>query len=200
MMYTLSKELLRRKSAQQVIGVLMIEHEDTPTMPRPIPQKDASGATTIQVPAVQAAQAMQSAPTAHPYMSIDDLLALQVVSDPQISPDGMLIAFTVQRSNGETNTTSSAIWLVHSAGGKTATPWQVTRGEHHDFAPRWSPDGRILAFLSDRGGAPQIYLLPMSSGEARQLSKLSQGVTDYNWKPDGTALLAHSPWKAADDQ
>jgi len=178
----------------------MIENEDTPTMPRPIPQKDASGATTIQVPAVQAAQAMQSAPAAHPYMSIDDLLALQLVSDPQISPDGMLIAFTVQRSNGETNTTSSAIWLVHSAGGKTGTPWQITGGEHHDFAPRWSPDGRTLAFLSDRGGSTQIYLLPMSGGEAHQLSKLSQGVTDYSWKPDSTALLAHSPWKADDDQ
>lgn len=181
----------------------MIENEDTPTIPRPIPQKDTSGATTIQVPTVQAAQAVASAPSAlpaHPYVSIDDLLALQIVSDPQISLDGTLIAFTVQRSNGETNTTSSAIWLVHSTGGKTGTPWQVTGGEHHDFAPRWSPDGRTLAFLSDREGAPQIYLLPMSGGEARQLSKLAQGVTEYSWKPDGTALLAHSPWKADDDQ
>src|SRR5205823_1678581 len=115
-MYTLNKQPGGRELIHRFGGPCMIENEDTPTMPRPIPQKDASGATTIQAPAVQAAQAMQSAPAAHPYMSIDDLLALQVVSDPQISPDGMLITFTVQRNNGETNTTSSAIWLVHSAG------------------------------------------------------------------------------------
>jgi len=66
--------------------------------------------------------------------------------------------------------------------------------------PRWSPDGQTLAFLSDRAGTPQIFLLPMNGGEARQVSALAQGVTEYSWKPDGSLLLAHSPWKPEDDQ
>jgi len=134
-----------------------------------------------------------------PYVSIEDLPALQLASDPQISPDGTLIAFTVQRCNGETNTTSSAIWLVNIADGKAAAPRQLTGDEQHDFAPRWSPAGHTLAFLSDRGGTPQLYLLSMQGGEAHRLSNLRQGITEYSWRPDGTALLAHSPWKPADD-
>ncbi len=133
-----------------------------------------------------------------PHTTIDDLLALRIASDPQISPDGSLIAFTVLESDGEKNTTSSALWLVGSAGGKA--PWQITGGEHHDTTPRWSPDGRTLAFLSDRTGTTQVYLLSMDGGEARQLSKLAHGVSEYRWRPDGRVLLAHSAWGPADEQ
>ncbi len=138
--------------------------------------------------------------SALPYMSVEDLLTLQIASDPQISPDGSLIAFTVLRCDAEKNSTSSSIWLVSSRGGKNAAPWQISSGEQHDTQPRWSPDGRTLAFLSDRTGTPQIFLLPMSGGEARQLSSLPQGVSEYSWRPDGAVILAHSPWKPGDDQ
>lgn len=175
----------------------MIENEDTPTLPRPVPHTDTDGAGTIQVPTVQAAAA--AAAPLHPFVSVDDLLALQLASDPQISPDGTLIAFTVQQCDGEANTTSSAIWLVDKEDAKAGSARQVTGGKQHDFAPRWSPDGHTLAFLSDRSGTTQIYLLPMSGGEARQLSKLQQDVSEYSWRPDGLALLAHSPWKPEDD-
>src|SRR5947209_15626153 len=175
----------------------MIENDNVPTTPRPIPHTDS--AATIQVPAVHAAATTPATtPPAHPYMSVDDLLELQIAGDPQISPDGSYIAFTLQRNHRETNTTSSNIWMVSTHGGKTETAWQVTSGEKHDIAPRWSPDGSTLAFLSDRSGTAQIYLLPMSGGEARQLSNLPQGVTEYNWRPDGSALLVHSPWKPDD--
>ena len=177
----------------------MIENEDMATEPRPIANDTiASSPATIQVPAAQAA----ASPPANPFISIDDLLALQLASDPHISPDGSLIAFTIHQGNGETNTTTSAIWLVYSKGGKTQIPRQVTglgTGNHHDFAPRWSPDGQFLAFLSDRSGSVQIYLLPLQGGEALQVSNLKQGVTEYSWRPDGTALLAHSAWKTTDD-
>jgi dipeptidyl aminopeptidase/acylaminoacyl peptidase len=135
-------------------------------------------------------------------MSVDDLLALRIVADPQISPDGTMIAFTLQQSHADTNRTSSAIWVVASKGGRGEEPRQLTNSEgvYHDMLPRWSPDGRALAFLSDRSGSPQIHLLSLLGGEAHQVSALSQGVTDYNWRPDGSALLAHSFWKAADDQ
>jgi dipeptidyl aminopeptidase/acylaminoacyl peptidase len=141
-----------------------------------------------------------SAPTLPtlPYATIDDLLALRIASDPQISPDGSLIAFTVLESDGENNTTSSALWLVGSGGGKS--PWQISGGEHHDMLPRWSPDGRTLAFVSDRAGTTQIYLLPMDGGEARQFSRLAQGVSEYRWRPDGLVLLAHSAWGPVDER
>ena len=178
----------------------MIENEDMATVPRRITHDDdASSPATIQVPAVQAAPT----PPVNPYVNIDDLPALQLASDPQLSPDGSLIAFTVHQCDAEDNTTSSVTWLVHSKAGKAQTPGQVTGvgpGKHHDVAPRWSPDGQFLAFLSDRSGSMQIYLLPLQGGEARQVSHLSQGVSEYNWRPDGTALLAHSAWKPADDQ
>jgi dipeptidyl aminopeptidase/acylaminoacyl peptidase len=171
-------------------------------------------ATTIEQPAVEdkldtvaSVQQPTSAnttsaarPSALPYMSVEDLLTLQIASDPQISPDGSLIAFTVLQCHAEANTTSSAIWLVNSVGGKNASPWQITCGEYHDAQPRWSPDGRTLAFVSDRTGTAQIFLLPLSGGEARQLSSLAQGVSAYSWRPDGALILAHSPWKPSDDQ
>ena len=83
----------------------MIEKEDMATTPRPIAQDTiTASSTTIQVPATQEA----TIPTANPFIGVDDLLALKVVSDPQISPDGSLIAYTVQ-CNEETDTTSSSI-------------------------------------------------------------------------------------------
>jgi dipeptidyl aminopeptidase/acylaminoacyl peptidase len=191
----------------------MIEPGDIPTTPRPLSLTNDNEATTIQVPTSQtiatASPALApAATTALPFVNIDDLLAIQLAGDPQVSPQDMtaasssgpLIAFVVHRCNAEKNTTSSAIWLVHSSGGKTDPAWQVTSGEQHDFAPRWSPDGRGLAFLSDRSGSVQIYLLSLNGGEARQVSHLRNGVTEYSWKPDGTVILAQSPWKPADDR
>jgi dipeptidyl aminopeptidase/acylaminoacyl peptidase len=178
----------------------MIENDDMATEQRPVTHDDAAASpATIEVPAVPAA----TAPPANPYVNVDDLLALQLAGDPQFSPDGSLIAFTILQSKAETNTTSSSIWLVDSKAGKNQAPRQLTGvepGKHHDVAPRWSPDGQHLAFLSDRSGSIQIYLLPLQGGEARQVSNLSQGVTEFHWRSDGTALLAHSAWKPADDQ
>ncbi len=176
----------------------MIEKEDMATTPHPISQ-DAitTSSTTIQVQATQEA----AIPHANPFIDVDDVLALKLVSDPQISPDGSFIAYTVQ-CNEDMNTTSSAIWLIHSQDGKTQTPRQLTgigTQKYRDFAPRWSPDGQFLAFLSDRNGIAQIYILPLAGGESQQVSNLKQDITEYSWRPDGKAILAHSAWKAIDD-
>jgi dipeptidyl aminopeptidase/acylaminoacyl peptidase len=197
-MYTLSIQTIAHQASYR-LELFMIENEDMATAPRPVVRDDgASSPATIQVPVAQET----TAPPANPFVNVDDLLALQVASDPQISPDGSHIAFTVHQCNEQANTTSSAIWLIHSKDGKTQTPRQVTGTgpeKHHDVAPRWSPDGQFLAFLSDRNGSMQIYLLPLEGGEVRQVSTLSQGVTEYSWRPDGKALLAHSAWKPSDE-
>ena len=180
----------------------MIEKEDMATTPRPITQDNqdntiTTSSSTIQVPVAQEA----TVPPTNPFIDVDDLVALKVVSDPQISPDGSLIAYTIQ-CNEKTNTTSSAIWLIHSQEGKVQTPRQLTgtgTQKHHDFAPRWSPDGQFLAFLSDRNGTAQIHVLPLAGGETQQVSYLKQNITEYSWRPDGKDFLAHSAWKPIDD-
>ena len=190
----------------------MIENDDTSTQPQQVSDDGAVAAATIQIPAAQAqvpstpTPAVTGAPDTNPptlpYMSVDDLLALRILSAPRLSPDGSQIAFAAGQSDAAKNATSSAIWLVNARGGKGEAPRQLTNLENtsHDMQPCWSPDGKTLAFLSDRSGSPQIHLLSMAGGEARQVSHLSQGVFEYNWRPDGTALLAHSPWKPEDDQ
>lgn len=116
----------------------------------------------------------------------EDLLALDVITDAQLVPDGSRVAYTVKHADLERNEYRSAIFLVSTDGG--SAPRQITSGTHRDSAPRWSPDGRELAFVSDRSGTSQIYLLDLAGGEPRQLTDLPRGATDPVWSPDGTRL------------
>ncbi|GER91812.1 hypothetical protein KDW_59740 [Dictyobacter vulcani] len=161
---------------------------------------------TIQVPIEDLPpQAGQSAPlvaemSVIPPMEIEDLLSIKVASDPQISPDGRLIAYVVLECDAQDDATRSAIWLVESNGGKLTAPRKLSSGAYHDTMPRWSSDGQSLAFLSNRSGMTQIYLLALNGGEAEQVSELKQGVSEYSWHPNGQILLAHSAWKPQDEQ
>jgi dipeptidyl aminopeptidase/acylaminoacyl peptidase len=162
-------------------------------------QQQQETVSTIGVPALPAGVPAPSAPGL-PYMQIEDLLSLRVASDPQLSPDGAWIAFTVHHCHAAANTTGSSLWLVNSAANSPQPARQLTSGLYHDTMPRWSPDGQMLAFLSDRAGTTQIHLLPLNGGEPRQVSTLAQGITEYSWHPDGKTLLAHSYWKPEDEQ
>jgi dipeptidyl aminopeptidase/acylaminoacyl peptidase len=98
-----------------------------------------------------------------------DLFRIQWVSDARLSPDGRLIAFTVTRLDEEADDYRSAIWVVPADGA--IPPRRFTGGAGKDSAPRWSPDGVRLAFLSDReGGKAQVYVIDMTGGEARKLT------------------------------
>ena len=133
----------------------------------------------------------------------EDYFSFEFASDPNLSPDGKLVAYVVTKIDRAQNRRNSSIWMVAVDGSRA--PWQFTTSPQSANSPRWSPDGKSLAFLSSRpaentpaGGAGstpaeqprnQIYLLSMNGGEARRITNLKNGVSLFRWSPDGTRLV-----------
>jgi dipeptidyl aminopeptidase/acylaminoacyl peptidase len=118
-------------------------------------------------------------------ITFKDLISLHRVSEPQISPNGRWIAYSVATPDLEANHSVHDIWVVPAAGGGEAR--QLTRGGS-DMRPRWSPDGKKLAFISGRSGTPQIYWIALEGGEATRLTSLSTGADNELWSPDGKSV------------
>ena len=121
----------------------------------------------------------------HP-ITFDDLFGMGRVSDPQISPDGKRIAYTVTWYDIEKNKGNSDIWIVSIDGGE---PIQLTNSPKDDSHPRWSPDGKRIAFISSRTETPQLWMIPSDGGEAKQITTISTGASGVEWSPDGKHLL-----------
>ena len=119
-------------------------------------------------------------------LELDDLFKLKRVGDPQISPDGTRVAYTVTEVLKDENRTNSDVWLIAADG--SGDPRKLTASPKHDRHPRWSPDGKWIAFESTRDGASQIWLLPVDGGEAKKLTTISTGASSAVWAPDGKSL------------
>ena len=120
-------------------------------------------------------------------LTVDDFFAIRGVDDPQFSPDGRWVAYTVTTADLEADEEKTRIWMVPSAGGD---PVAMTSPERSASKPRWSPDGRYLAFLAaPEDGEDQVWTLFREGGEAVQLTKTASGVDDYAWSPDGKRMV-----------
>lgn len=123
----------------------------------------------------------------------DDLFCLKFLHSGNLSPDGKMIVYEVSRMDkGEQeHEEHSALWLLSLENGETR---QLTNGVARDSNPQWSPDGRIIAFVSSRDKKPQIYTMSVDGGEARALTSLKQGVGGgLAWSPDGAQLAFTVP-------
>jgi dipeptidyl aminopeptidase/acylaminoacyl peptidase len=117
--------------------------------------------------------------------TIDQLVSLRRVGSPVISPDAQRVAYTVRETNWEENAYETEIWLADVGAG---TVRQLTNARKSSSQPAWSPDGRTLAFVSDRTDKRQIYLIDPAGGEADELTTQEDGVTGFLWSPDGKQI------------
>ncbi len=116
-------------------------------------------------------------------LQVEDLFAFRLVGDVQLSPAGDRVAYVESRVNKEKNEYETSIWMVTPPQG----PVRFTGGTT-DASPRFSPDGSQLAFISRRSGQPQVWVMSVLGGEARQLTKVQGGVREFVWSPDGSRI------------
>ena len=119
--------------------------------------------------------------------TIDRILALRTVSDVEISPDGRWVAYTVTTRDRDANLNRSSVWVVATDGG---TPRQLTRGPRADRSPRWAPDSRWLAFLSDRDSTrrSQVFGIEPDGGESWRITSSATPVSAFRIAPDGSRI------------
>jgi dipeptidyl aminopeptidase/acylaminoacyl peptidase len=136
---------------------------------------------------VVAAQTAPATPPAPRAITVDDVFEIRGVGDPQIAEDGKWVAYTVSNASLKEDKTETRIWMTPASGGD---PVVMTAEEVSSSHPRWSPDGKFLAFLSKRGeGKGQVWLLNRMGGEAQKLTDTVQDVEDFVWSPDSQRLV-----------
>ncbi len=141
-------------------------------------------AAALLAPAVPAAQGKRP-------ISLDDHSRIVSVNDPQRSPDGQWVAYTLSTIDAEKDRRNTDVWMVKWDGSEQL---QLTSSPDNESSPRWSPDNKYLAFVASRGTEEerrrggQIWLLNRAGGEAQRVSDFKGGVSDIQWSPDSTRI------------
>jgi dipeptidyl aminopeptidase/acylaminoacyl peptidase len=134
-----------------------------------------------------AAQSAPTTPLAPRAITVDDVFQIHDVRDPQISDDGHWVAYTVSTAMLKEDKNETRIWMAPAAGGDAIA---MSAEGVSSSRPRWSPDGKFLAFLSKRNeGKTQVWLLNRMGGEAQKLTDTIQDVDDFVWSPDSKRLV-----------
>ncbi|MFI9503492.1 serine hydrolase [Nocardia sp. NPDC052566] len=122
------------------------------------------------------------------YLGFDDLARVATPSDPALAPDGSRVVYVLRTVDPVRDTDIRALWQVVPG----SEPTQLTRGTA-DICPRWSPDGRTIAFLRAEDGPAQLWLLPAAGGEPERITELPLGAGEPVWSPDGTRIAFTAP-------
>ena len=120
-------------------------------------------------------------------MTIEDLILAPRIAAPQLSPDGRTVVFTQTTTDGKTGRRNSDIYSVPADGSSQAK--SLIDGDKNESTPRWSPDGKRIAFLANRDGATQIYIADADGGDVKKVTSLHAGAQPpFVWSPDGTRI------------
>jgi dipeptidyl aminopeptidase/acylaminoacyl peptidase len=139
---------------------------------------------------------LAAAPAAAKGLTVDDMLAMHRIGDPQVSPDGRRVVFVVRDTDLEANRGRTDLYLANVDG--SGTPRRLTSNPENDSDPRWSPDGAWIYFTSTRGGSAQVWRIAPTGGEAEPVTKLPLDVNGFAVFPDGKRLaLAVDVWPDA---
>ncbi len=138
--------------------------------------------------AVFAAVASRAAGRERP-LRFEEAVQLQRLGGFSVAPDGRQVAFASATPDVEANASRSAIWMIPAAGGEAV---RMTSGEKQDSDPRFSPDGRRLAFLSNRDGGSQIWTLNLAGGDPSKVTSFPTEINAFTWSPDGRWFVVSS--------
>jgi len=137
----------------------------------------------LALPALLPAQGASKRP-----LTAGDIYRMRSVNDPQLSPDGNWVAYTVSSVDSAKDKNDTDVWMASWDGAQNIRLTSTPDGES---SPRWSPDGRYLAFVSGRqeGKGGQIWLLDRRGGEAQRITQIKGGVSEYQWSPDSRRIV-----------
>jgi len=155
-----------------------------------LPLAGVAGVAGLAAPPPGAAPAPPPSSASSPRpLAPDDIYALKTLGDPRVSPDGRFVAYTVRVLEKKEDGSDTDIYMAPISPVDGGEPLRLTGSPKAETSPRWSPDGRYLAFLSNREGKKtQVWLLPRAGGEAFQLTTYKADVGDLAWSPDGRRL------------
>src|SRR5438105_7556887 len=153
----------------------------------PVGTRIAAAALAAMLASFADAAARPDAAAGSKAFTVDDLVRLKRLTDPQASPDGRYVAFVLRETDMEANRGRTDVWLLDLTQ-KSATPRRLTQNDANDSSPRWAPDSRTIYFLSTRSGQSQVWRLSLAGGEASRVTDYPLDVGTLKLSPAGDRI------------